>query len=432
MPRAKDAPTRVGGQIDPYVQRSIQQSKQQAESRLVAAMQEVGATQRTGMQEAGATQRAGIQAGTQRTIAGARLASEDRRAAEAETARREDMEFTKTMTKINQELQSKEAGLDRDMQRAMFEKNIKVKKETMGRQLSLDRFRAILGEKAQIRDTNAMMSMFGTMTKKEEKAEKIKTTMLGQADEFDDYKEVYDLAKENIGETIRNDKRMDLPARKPRGVFRGAGAGMTYPAPAERQETLADPMGVLQDLITREEGKISVENLSSANIHKVEERMINGEVDTENINSTFGALHAMRDSIAERRDSFNRKSDEWDFWNDKHIDVSQFIRSLTGLEDSTKPIKDSKTETVGKKIVYSLRTIRRSSLGNQVSRYRAEEGDVDAVTMVSDFSKSLDPYEPMEITPDMNQYDIENWNFYNNSILPLYQKFQSQFDEGVE
>ena len=58
MPRGKDAPTEVGGQISPYVQSSMQQNKQLAENRLTTAMQQSGATQRTGMQEAGASGRA--------------------------------------------------------------------------------------------------------------------------------------------------------------------------------------------------------------------------------------------------------------------------------------------------------------------------------------------------------------------------------------
>ncbi len=422
MPRAKDAPTRVGGQIDPYVQRSIQQSKQQAESRLVAAMQEAGATQRTGMQEAGATQRAGIQAGTQRTIAGARLASEDRRAAEAETARREDMEFTKTMTKINQELQSKEAELDREMQRAIVADNRKDKKEIAERQISLDKFRAILGEKSQIRQTNVMVSMLKGTRNRMEDQEKRKTAMYNQADEFDNDKEIYDLSKESVLEAIRNDKRMDFPARKPRPAFRGAGIGMSYPAPAESQERLADPIGVLQDQIITEEGKISVENLSSANISKIEERLISEELNVKEINSTLGAMDAMLGAIDERRKSVDKKSDEFDFWNDQHINISQFKRNLIGLEDSTKPIKDSKTETVGKRILYALKTIRRGSLGNRVSRYRGEFGDEDFDGLEKTLSGPQEPYKPEPITPDMNQYDIENWNFYNNKILPLYQK----------
>ncbi len=427
MPRGKDAPTQVGGQIDPYVQRSIQQSKQLAESRLVAAMQESGATKRTAMQEGGATARAGIQAGaaveSQRISSAAQAESDDKRAAENERARREDREFTKTMTKINQGVQSKEAELDRAMQVALAADNRADKKEIAERQISFDKFRAILGEKSQIRQTNVMVSMLKGTRNRMEDQEKRKTAMYSQADEFDNDKEIYDLSKESVLESITNDKRMDLPARKPRAAFRGAGIGMSYPSPAESQEKLADPMGVLQDQIITEEGKISVEDLSSANIHKIEEQMINEEVRVQEINSTLGAMDAMLGVIDEKRKSVDKKSDEFDFWNDQHINISQFKRNLIGLEDSTKPIKGSKTETVGKRILYALKTIRRGSLGNRVSRWRGDNGDEDFAGLDKTLSESLEPYKPLDIlSDDLDEYDIEARTFINNSIIPLYQK----------
>jgi len=94
MARAKDAPTQTGGEISPYVQTSLQRGKQQAENRLVAAMQETGATQRTAMAEQGATERAGMQAATQRAGMAAQTASADKRAAEDERARREDRKLS--------------------------------------------------------------------------------------------------------------------------------------------------------------------------------------------------------------------------------------------------------------------------------------------------------------------------------------------------
>lgn len=422
MPRAKDAPTRVGGEISPYVQTSLQRGKQQAESRLVAAMQEAGAAGRTAMTERGATERAGIQAATQRGIAASRLASEDRRAAESEIARRDDQKFTTTMEKIKGELRAKEGELDRAMHLAIAKDNREDKKEIAERQLSFDKFRATLAEKAQIRDTNLMVSILKGTRNREDDKEKRKTTMYGQSDKFEDDKEIYELAKESISESILNDKRMDLPARKPRPAFRGAPIGITYPAPAEPIENVADPMGVLQDLITKEEGRISVENLSSANIHKIEEQIINEEVKTEDINRVFGAMDAMLEAVAEKRLSVDKKSDEFDFWNDQHINMSQFKRNLTKLEDSTKKIKGSETQTVGKEIIYALRTIRREYLGNRVSRYRAEFGDENFDALEDELSGPREPYEPMEITPDMNKYEIENWNWYNNTILPLYEQ----------
>jgi len=430
MPRGKDAPTRVGGQIDPYVQRSLQQGKQQAESRLVAAMQEAGATGRTAMQETGATERAGIQAATQRAGMASRAESEDKRAAENEMARRDDQEFSKTMAQVTHEMQAKEAILDRDMQKAMFNRNLEAKEEVAARQRSLDKLRMLLGEKAQERDTNLIASMAKGMRKSMAAEEKVNTTMLEQADQFDNDKGKYEAAKESHFKAIENDKRMDLSARKPRPAFRGAGAGMTWAMPEESLENLADPIGVLQDLIIKREGKISVEDLSSANIHKVEEQMVKDKIQTEDINETFGAIDAMLESVDEKRKAVDKKSDEFDFWNDKHIEISQFKRNLVKLEDSDKKIEGVEIETVGKRMIYALRTIRKGSLGNRASRFREARGDGSVDGFYDEITKPLEPYELLEITPDMDKYDVENWTDFNNMIMPLYMKSQQQSGIG--
>lgn len=446
MPRAKDAPVQVGGQIDPYVQRSIQQSKQLTENRLVTAIQEAGATGRTGMQEAGATQRTAMeQAGaTQRTNiqTAAQLAIADKRAAEDEKARRDDMEFTKTMTKVTQEMQAKEAALDRDMQRAMFEGRREDTKEIAGKQLAWDKVRMILGERAQIRDTNLVLSMVKGMQKSTAKEEKAKTTMLGQADEFDMDKGKYEKAKESITLSIANDKRMDLPILESikkqmptkwditkgvlmKGPILGSLAAIRQARGLgkEAKEGFADPMGVLQDQITKREGKISVEDLSSANIHRVVEQMAEEKIKTEDINETFGALHAMLGVVDEKRKGVDRKSDEFDFWNNTYNDISLFVRNLTKIEDNNTKIKGSETKTVGKEMIYALRTIRKGSLGSRVSRYKAAGGGLDPEALINEFSGPKEPYELFDLTADgLDKYDIEAQSFINDMIVPLYQE----------
>ena len=425
MPRGQEKSI-VGGEISPYVQSSMQQNKQQAENRLVSAMREQGETERTAMREAGAGERASLQAQTQREGMAAQAESDDKRAAEVERARRDDREFTETMAKINQEFRAKESALERDMQTAMVDKNIKAKEEIAARGRSLDRFRALLGEKSQIRNSNLMISLVRGGRKSEANKEKRKTAIYAEADQFDKDKKVYTTVKESVTESITNDKRMDLPAREPRPAFRGAGAGMTYALPQESMEKIADPMGVLQTQIINEEGKISVEDLSSANIHKVEEQIIKGELQTEDINRTLGTIEAMLDSVDTKRSSVDKKSNEFDFWNDQHIEISQLKRNLTRLEDSSKKIEGSETQTVGKTLIYALKTIRDGSLGNRVSRYRATLGDEDFDALENSLSGAIEPYEPFEITEDLDKYDMENYTFFNEMIMPLYEKQQAK------
>ena len=448
MARAKDAPADVGGGIDPYVQRSMLQGKQQAQNRLIAAMQESGAGRRAEKQESGATMRAGMQAGAQATAQRRTQAAQaemaDKRAAEKERARREDREFTKTMTEINNKVQAKESELDRQLQTAMHDENIGLTRETAARQLAWDKVRAILGERAQVRNTNLIVSMTKGMQNKEQAKEMTKTVMLGESDRFDEDKGKYKQAKESLEDAISNDKRMDgMIPRTPWDVYTGgkdvpvSTLGFVSPLAIGhrfykeikkvKEEGLADPMGVLQDLIIKREGKISVEDLSSANVHKLEKQIANEEIKTEDLNETFGALDAMLEVLDERRQSADKKSDAFTFWNNQHITISQFKRNLTKLEDSPTKIKGSETQTVGKRMIYALRTIRDGSLGNRVSRYKAASIDGDVDGFYDELSESIDPYELLSVTDEgMNEYDIEARNFVNESIYPLYMKNQPQ------
>ena len=275
------------------------------------------------------------------------------------------------------------------------------------------------------------------MRKSAENAERTKTTLYAQADEFDRDKGKYEKARESVFDAIANDKRMDLPVEgKPKlaisktpfgGKLGGTFGGGYAPSPTEAEPgTRADPMGVLQDQITKREGKISVEDMSSANIHRIVEQMADGKIQTEDINETFGALHAMLEVVDEKRGAVDRKSDEFDYWNKTHNDISQFIRNLTKIEDSNVKIKGSETQTVGKEMIYSLRTIRNGSLGNRVSRYKAAAGDVDADTLIDEFSGPKEPYELFDLVAEgLDEYDIEAQSFINDMIVPLYQQTEN-------
>ena len=210
MPRGKDAPTQVGGQIDPYVQRSIQQSKQQAESRLVAAMQESGATGRAQI-AAGAQRGGGSDVAAERARSAGQLALADKQAAEGERASREDRKYAQTMSEANREFQAKQAELDRDQQKAIISGDRKAKDEIEKRRESLRRFNIELNMDASERNTNAMLSIIKGSLKRETSMEKAKTVLEEEATRFDKDKDVYNKTRERVTEAIENDKRMDLP-----------------------------------------------------------------------------------------------------------------------------------------------------------------------------------------------------------------------------
>lgn len=445
MPRGKDAPTQVGGEISPYVQTSLQRGKQQAESRLVAAMQETGATGRTAMTERGATERATIQATTQRGVAASRLASEDRRAAETVMAQREDRKFAQIMAETSREFQAKQAELNREQQRAIISGDRKYKDEIEKRREALRRFNIELNMDATERNSNAMLSIIKGSLKRETSMEKAKTVLEEEATRFDKDKDVYNKTRERVMEAVEFDKRMDLPiveAIKEKVPSKWeVTKGMLMKGPVlgiyanvqryralkkEIKEGFADPMGVLQDQINKYGGNISVEEMAPENINKIEDQIQKRDVKTEDINKTLGALEGMLEAVKARRTAADKDSEEFDFWQDTFLDISQMRDSLEGLANSKKKIAGSETETVGARVQYALGTIQDSSLGGRAARMRdLVGGNFEAV--FEEMTKSVQVPKLYPISADMNKYDVEYRTWFNDYLRSRYPEI-----EGVE
>lgn len=427
MPRAKDAPTRVGGEIDPYVQRSIQQSKQLAESRLVAAMQERGATERTAMAERGAGERATLQAQTQRAGMAAQQESDDKRAAEDEIARRDDRKFAQTMAEASQDFQAKQAELDREQQKAIISGDRKYKNEIEKRREALRRFNIELNMDAAERNTNAMLSIIKGSLNRETSMEKAKTVLEEEATKFDKDKDVYNKTRERVTETVEFDKRMDLPIRgKPKmEIYTPVGAfgGGYRPAADVEPGTQADPMAILQDQINKYGGNITIEELAPDKISQVESQIQEGKVKTEDINKTLGALEGMLDAVNTRRRGVAKDSDEFDFWQDAHLNISQMRDDLEGLANSKKKIADSETETVGSRVQYALGTVNDGSLGGRAARMRdLMGGNFQAV--FEEMTKSVQVPKLYDISADMNEYDVEYRTWFNDYLRRSYPELE--------
>ena len=426
MPRAKDAPTQTGGEISPYVQTSLQRGKQQAENRLVAAMQETGATQRTAMTEQGATERAGIQAATQRAGIAAQAESDDKRAAADERARREDRKFAQTMSEASRDFQAKQAELDRDQQRAIIAGDRKAKNEIEKRREALRRFNIELNMDASERNTNAMLSIIKGSLKRETSMEKAKTVLEEEATRFDKDKDVYNKTRERVMEAVEADKRMDLPVRGealtkaiPAGPPMGFTAGFTRTRVGIKPGTQADPMGVLQDQIGKYGGNISVEEMAPENINKIEEQIQKGDIKTEDINKTLGALEGMIEAVKNRRNSFGKESDEFDFWQDANLNMAQMRDALEGLATSKKKVVGSETETVGARVQYALGTVQDSSLGGRAARMRDLVGG-NFESVFEEMTKSVQVPKLYDITADMNKYDVEYRTWFNDYLSSRY------------
>lgn len=414
MPRGKDAPTITGGQIDPYVISTMQQNKQQAESRILTAMQEEGATQRAGIASATQLKSQEMQGQQQIQAQAAATAADDKRAAEAERGRREDMKFTEAMQESNQVFTAKQAELAKEHGLAMVKGDRTYAEKIRDEQDALRRFEIEKQTFAQIRSTNAILSVLKGGMQRESSKEKALTVLSQEADQFDKDKEIYERTKTRVTEKASSDRRLTYPIG---GKFEMKGARVTpqmgfgagyAQIPTLQPGTTADPMGVLQDQLDNNQVKISVEDLAPENINKLEDSILNGTTSAEEIRSTLGVLEGMKDVLEQRRKDNPLKTDEaaYDFWNNSYQTVIDMRNAVEGLAKSQKKIEGQEKETVGSRVQYALGVIRNTSLGGQAARLRElSQGDFEAV--FDDMTKAIDPYKPHEITPDMTPYEQE-------------------------
>ncbi len=450
MPRGQEKNI-VSGQIDPYVQQSMQQNKQLAENRLTTAMQQSGATQRTEMQEKGAGERASLQANTQRNIEAGRLEQNDKRAAEDEIARRDDRKFAQTMAEASQGFQAKQAELNRDQQNAMITGDRKAKDKIEKRREALRRFNIELSMDANERNTNAMLSILKGSLNKETSMEKAKTVLYDEADQFDKDTAIYSKTVDRVSEAIEFDKRMGLPTpaameekipskwgiaknvlnpfKNPLGPIQGSyrETQRLKGLKKEIKEGFADPMGVLQDQIDKYGGTISIEDLTSGTINNIVDKIQTEDIKTEDINKTIGVLEGMLNSVDTKRKAVDGDSKDFDFWNDTHSEIAQMRDNLEGLAKSEKPITGSDKETVGSRVRYALGIIDGTSLGGRSARMRdLAGGDFGAV--FDEMTKSIQVPKLYDITEDMGEDDVEIRTWFNNYLSSRYPELQ----EGVE
>ena len=426
MARGKDAPAITGGQIDPYVAGTLQRGKEMKQSRLLAAMKEKGATERAGIASSTQLQTAGIQQETSLKMQAAQSASDDRRAAEAERGRREDMKFTETMQQSTRTFQAKQAELSKEHQLAMVKGDRDFAEKIRAKQESLRRFAIEKQTAAQERSTNAILSVVKGSLNRESAKEKALTVLSQEADKFDKDKTIYERTKTRVIENVGTDRRLDLPivGKFTLGKARGF-AILPGVAPPVGKElipgTQADPMGVLQDQFDKNKAGVSVEQLAPENIHLIEDALQNGTLSAEEIRSTLGVLEGMKDVLEQKRKAnpLSAGEDAYDFWNGSYQSIIDMRDAVEGLADSPKKVTDNEQETVGSRVQYALGVIRDNSLGGRASRLRElSSGNFEAV--FEDMTKQLQIPSLWDINPEMTDYEREIREDENAMLMRLY------------
>ena len=411
MARGQDAPTKTGGGIDPYVQSSMQQNKQLAGNRLIAAMQESGATQRAGMAANTQVQTEGMRNQTSLQMQAAQSATDDKRAAEAERGRREDMEFNEKLTEAGQLFETKRDALRREHE-VLLSQNMTAEAEKVrqqSRELALIDME--MERDAADRTANTSLSIAKMMIKGDAQKEKMITTLVNEDKRAIQDQGAHAKVIEDSTRRIKLDKRMDLPtvgeiATKaiPAGAPMGFSSGFTLIPTGIKPGTQADPMGVMQDQLIKYNPNLEVANLSPNSIHKLEQQILEKKVTPEDIRSTFGVISGMKEVLTEKAAGASKT--ESDFWRKKLQQVEEMEESLISLKNSKRQVKDSKSETVGATIRYALGAVYPGlSLGGKVNELRKTGMDWDNV--IKEMTKGREPYTPLGVTPDMSPFAVD-------------------------
>lgn len=428
MARGKDAPIVTGGQLDPYVASSMQQRKAGQENRLLAAMREQGATERSQLAASTQLESQGMQ--NQATLAAqaAQTEADDRRAAEAERSKREDQKFAKAMHESSQVFQAKQDELQKEHDIAMTQGDRDYAEKIRDKQESLRRFEIEKQIAAQERNTNALLSIIKGSMQRESAKEKAMTVLNQEAEKFDKDKEVYERTKSRVVEKASTDKRLDLPIV---GNFKvghiGSFGAMPGVAPPIGKElipgTQADPMGVLQDELNRHQTKVSIEQMAPKNINQLEDALQEGSVSAEEVRSALSVLEGMKDVLDQKRKDNPLREDEsaYDFWNESYQSVIDMRDAVEGLANSQKKVKGSDQETVGSRVQYALGVIRNNSLGGRASRLRElAEGNFIDDAVLDEMTKSIQVPTLWPIDSEMSDYDRELREVENAMLTRLY------------
>jgi hypothetical protein len=436
MARGQDAPLRTGGQIDPYVAASMQQGRQLSENRLVSAMQEAGATTRAKRAEAGATQRTAMQIQAQQNMQAADLAAQDKRAAEAEKARRDDQKFAITMQESGQAFQAEQAKLQRDYDDAVRNKEWDRADKIYEQIEAARRFDYELDLDAQDRTTNAILSMTKIGFQREQAREKAITTLYKSREDYERDKEIYDTTIQRTVDGFGTDKRIDQPIPgtleppKPPSKLKTIGLSALGMVPekyleetqeyAKKLRTVeyADPLGVMQSQLNRTGSPISIEDLSPINAVSLESDVANNKIQAQDIRNTAAVIEGTLQFL-DSRISETPAGKEVSFWKNTKAKVIRMRDTLENLRRSNRKIATNGNETVGVRAKTAF-GITGTSLGSRISSMKSTLGTEDYGAILDELTKPLTVPSLKPVTTKMSPYERQLREQYNAILLRKY------------
>lgn len=442
MARGQDAPNK-SMQVDPYVQQSIASGKEQANNRLIAAMQTTSAEKR---QNQAGTQQAvmqGAQMAQERQMLAAQQAQQDKRAAEAEAARRDDQKFQSMQNKLGQEFQAEQTRLQREFIAAQSAEDRAAEDKIRRDMLDAQQLQFRDNLESNERMVNAIVSMTKGMANNELAQQKVITLADNEAQKTKRTTEIYDVRKQNIIKGAKQDKLMDLPvppefkmSSRPveaSKIMANLVVGLGKPSQIvsldkelrEENKAFAQsarPKEVLQTQINKNQSKINIMDLMPDHTYNLVDKMVENKVTAEDITVAWAGIKGMKEVIDEKLGAVKENSPEEKFWRKERGDLDLMENGITQLMYSDKKI--SETETVGARVRYALGPIEGFSLGSlleQKQRLMKEAGVQNPMALYGELTKGLNPIQLEQYPEGASDYLkslIDRRNAARMSVYP--------------
>lgn len=405
MARAKDAPAQVGGQIDPYVQRSMQQSKQQAQNRLLAATQEAGATRRAAKQESGAMMRSGMQIGAQAVSQAAQEEAADRRAAEREQGRREDRKYQEVNAEANRSLQREITNLNIQLRKDEMAQDLESAEKTVDLQIDLATIDVAHKAREGKGTRNMIQSLFATNKEQEAIKQKKITNFINSKNEYDRAINVHSQTGTAVGDRLRDDPKMrlDIPKKGVKSL-------------EEIEKLKSKPFAAIQDQISLSQSKVELESLFPENIHKVDKQLSQEDLTMVDIRKTWsvvkGAIPVISERIKEAEDDENKLVAG--YWRGQRRQLNNILVSVQGLMNSDTPLKNRPNATVGSMVSEALGPMLGLGMGAEVNEFIKSGMSYEGISDLG--SKSWEPYGSVDV-PGLKTDRAKRFLVGINSIL---------------
>jgi hypothetical protein len=373
MPRAKDAPTVTGGMIDPYVERTLARRGEAAENRLLTAMQGASAMARqrlAGEQAMEQERLRGEQALHQQAVA---AALEDRRAAAAEAARRDEMAYRRVNDEANRMLEKQLADSQLKFQKAQMANNLAEAEKARKMAMDLERIKVYRDIRLGEQQRNATLTMIKMAARQETSRQTILTEFIDSEQRVDQALGVHDRTKINVVRNLRDDPELAvIPGRRP------------------------EPFSALQKQFTLEGSKVKADELMPENVHMLKDKIRKREIDAEDLRTAWSVLDGMEDTLDEKiKDAVSGNDRAMEhFWKWTRLRISNMKTGLSTLTTNEEQV-EGEERTVGFVARTGLGPILGTDTGNQVKR--ARENGIDYTNMLEAFSGAMEPYERYDV-----------------------------------